>query len=105
LWSASQAVPIRRVIINGNVVFQDYCSADNYASGGFIADSQISGALDFYGNQQYMVRNSDIGGSNGCGGPTENAASGTWSTPALRGRQRRLSPVSACKTPCFRPAQ
>jgi hypothetical protein len=66
-WSASQAAPIRRVIINGNLVTQDYCAADNYASGGFIADSQITGDLDFYGNQQYMVRNSDIGGAvNGC---------------------------------------
>jgi hypothetical protein len=66
MWSASQADPIRRAIINGSVVFQDYCSADNYASGGFIADSKISGDLDFYGNQQYMVRNSTIGGANGC---------------------------------------
>ena len=58
--------PIRRAIINGSVVFQDYCAADDYASGGFIADSEISGDLDFYGNQQYMVRNSSIGGANGC---------------------------------------
>ena len=66
MWSASQAAPIRRAIINGSVVFQDYCAADDYASGGFIADSEISGDLDFYGNQQYMVRNSSIGGANGC---------------------------------------
>jgi hypothetical protein len=65
-WAASQAAPIRRTIINGSAVFQDYCSTDNYASGGFIADSQISGDLDFYGNQQYMVRNSQIGGASGC---------------------------------------
>ena len=66
IWSASQADPIRRAIVNGNVVLQDYCAADNYASGGFIADSKVSGSLDFYGNQQYMVRNSAIGGANGC---------------------------------------
>jgi len=66
MWSASQAAPIRRAIINGSVVFQDYCAADDYASGGFIADSEVTGDLNFYGNQQYMVRNSDIGGSNGC---------------------------------------
>jgi hypothetical protein len=65
-WSSSQASPIRRAIINGSVVFQDYCASNDYASGGFIADSEISGDLDFYGNQQYMVRNSDIGGANGC---------------------------------------
>ena len=66
IWSASQADPIRRAIVNGNVVFQDYCASNNYASGGFVADSKVSGDLDFYGNQQYMVRNSDIGGANGC---------------------------------------
>src|SRR5277367_5089594 len=66
MWSVSQASPIRRVIVNGSVVFQDYCAADNYASGGFIADSEVSGDLNFYGNQQYMVRNSPIGGANGC---------------------------------------
>ncbi len=66
MWSASQAAPIRRAIINGSVVFQDYCATNNFASGGFIADSRVSGDLDFYGNQQYMVRNADIGGANGC---------------------------------------
>jgi len=66
MWSASQASPIRRAIINGSVVFQDYCATHNFASGGFIADSQFSGDLNFYGNQQFLVRNSDIGGSNGC---------------------------------------
>jgi hypothetical protein len=65
-WSASQGDPLRRDIINGSVVFQDYCATNDYASGGFIADSKVSGNLDFYGNQQYMVRNSDIGGAAGC---------------------------------------
>jgi hypothetical protein len=66
MWAASQAAPIRRAIINGSVVFQDYCANHNFASGGFIADSQISGNLNFFGNQQYLVRNSSIGGQNGC---------------------------------------
>jgi hypothetical protein len=66
MWSVSQAAPLRRVIINGSVVFQDYCSNHNFASGGFIADSTISGSLNFFGNQQYMVRDSTIGGANGC---------------------------------------
>ena len=66
MWSASQAAPIRRAIINGSVVFQDYCANHNFASGGFIADSKVSGSLNFFGNQQYLVRNSAIGGANGC---------------------------------------
>jgi hypothetical protein len=68
IWAASQADPIRRVDINGSVVFQDYCASDDYASGGYVADSEISGDLDFYGNQQYFVRNSSIGGADGCPG-------------------------------------
>ena len=66
MWSASQAAPIRRAIINGSVVFQDYCSNNNFASGGFIADSKVSGNLNFFGNQQFLVRNSAIGGAVGC---------------------------------------
>jgi hypothetical protein len=65
-WAASQAAPIRRAIINGSVFFQDYCATHNFASGGFIADSQVSGTLFWLGNQQYMVRNSSIGGASGC---------------------------------------
>jgi hypothetical protein len=66
MWSASQAAPIRRAIVNGSIVFQDYCANNNFASGGFIADSKVSGTLEFNGNQQYMVRNSAIGGAAGC---------------------------------------
>jgi hypothetical protein len=65
-WAASQAAPIRRAIINGNVFFQDYCANHNFASGGFIADSQVSGTLFWLGNQQYIVRDSSIGGASGC---------------------------------------
>jgi hypothetical protein len=82
-WAASQAAPMRRVIINGSVVAQDYCANDNYASGGFIADSELTGDLDTYGNQQYMVRNSSIGGANGCpGGLWNNVYSGVKGAPA-----------------------
>jgi hypothetical protein len=65
-WAASQAAPMRRVIINGSLLLQDYCANNNFASGGFIADSKVTGNLNFFGNQQYMVRNSSIGGAAGC---------------------------------------
>jgi hypothetical protein len=83
-WAASQAAPIRRAIINGNVYTQDYCSNDNYASGGFIADSEITGDLQTLGNQQYMVRNSEVGGAPGCntGGLWNNVFSGVEGAPA-----------------------
>src|SRR5450759_2193780 len=66
-WSVSQAAPLRRLLVNGSIVFQDYCSgANDDASGGFIADSQINGNLNFYGQQQYYTRDSSIGRANGC---------------------------------------
>ena len=82
-WAASQAAPIRRAIINGSVVAQDYCANNNFASGGFIADSQISGSVETLGNQQYIIRNSDIGGASGCpGGLWNNVFSGDVGAPA-----------------------
>src|SRR6201988_4693067 len=36
-WAVSQAAPIRRVQINGNLFLFDYCSGPGFASGGFIA--------------------------------------------------------------------
>ena len=67
IWAVSQAAPMRSVIINGNLVLQDYCGgagpANNDVSGGFMANDEVNGALDFYGQQQFFVRNSNIGSS------------------------------------------
>ena len=66
IWAVSQADPMRSVIVNGNLVLQDYCgggAGNNFVSGGFMANDEINGALDFYGQQQFLVRNSDIGSS------------------------------------------
>jgi hypothetical protein len=60
-WAVSQASPIRRVQINGNLFLFDYCSNPAFASGGFIADSQFSGgAIINGGQQQWITRNSNI---------------------------------------------
>jgi len=66
-WATSQAAPLRRVHVNGNATFMDYCSPPSYASGGFIADSSFTGGGIVNGSQQqYLVRNSSIDGwSNG----------------------------------------
>jgi hypothetical protein len=62
-WATSQAAPLRRVHVNGNVTLMDYCSAPAFASGGFIADSQFSNGTVINGSQQqYLVRNSDLDG-------------------------------------------
>ncbi len=63
-WAVSQAAPMRRVTVNGNITLMDYCSAGpQYASGGFIADSKFTGAGITNGSQQqFLVRNSDLDG-------------------------------------------
>jgi hypothetical protein len=66
-WAVSQAAPMRRVnIIGGNLTLMDYCTAGpQYASGGFIANSQ-AGYIINGSQQQFLVRDSSIGGwSNG----------------------------------------
>src|SRR5262249_38850783 len=68
-WAVSQAAPMRRVNINGGTMsFMDYCSAGpQFASGGFVADSQFTvNNLVNGSQQQFIVRNSNLSGwSNG----------------------------------------
>ena len=53
---------MRDVVVNGNVTLMDYCDGSpDYASGGFIANSQITGTVTNGSQQQYYVRNTDIG--------------------------------------------
>ena len=63
-WAVSQAAPLRRVQINGNLTLMDYCTGSpDYASGGFIADSRFTGGTITNGSQQqYMTRDSSIDG-------------------------------------------
>ena len=66
-WAVSQAAPMRRVnVIGGNLSLMDYCTAGpQFASGGFIADSQTGFVING-SQQQFLVRDSSIGGwSNG----------------------------------------
>ena len=82
-WAVSQAAPMRRVQINGNLTLMDYCDGSpDWASGGFIADSEFNGTVTNGSQQQYFTRNSDIDGwSNGvwnqvfCGDPGAPAQS------------------------------
>lgn len=60
-WAASQASPMRRVNVNGNLTLMDYCtSKPQWASGGFMADSKAGNVVNG-SQQQYLVRNSTIG--------------------------------------------
>jgi hypothetical protein len=62
-WAVSQAAPLRRVnITGGNITFMDYCTAGpQFASGGYMADSQTGFAING-SQQQFYVRNSSLGG-------------------------------------------
>ena len=40
-WAVSQAAPMRRVVVNGNVLSFDYCNTGPFVSGGFLADDEF----------------------------------------------------------------
>jgi hypothetical protein len=62
-WAVSQAAPLRRVHVNGNLFLFDYCSNPGYSSGGFIGDSEFTGGSVINGSQQqWVTRNSDLDG-------------------------------------------
>jgi hypothetical protein len=62
-WAVSQAAPMRRVdVTGGNLSLMDYCTAGpQFASGGFIADSRTGFVING-SQQQFLVRDSEIGG-------------------------------------------
>ena len=57
VWGVSQAAPLRRVHIRGNLQLFD----KGYASGGFLADSKVDGTITSGPQQQWLTRNSDMG--------------------------------------------
>jgi hypothetical protein len=66
-WAVSQAVSMRRLNVSGgNLSLMDYCTAGpQFASGGFIADSNLPFVING-SQQQWLIRNSQIAGwSNG----------------------------------------
>lgn len=60
-WAVSQAVSMRRVQVSGgNLSLMDYCTAGpQFASGGFIADSQLPTTING-SQQQWLTRNSEV---------------------------------------------
>ncbi|MCX6333694.1 MAG: coagulation factor 5/8 type domain-containing protein [Bacteroidia bacterium] len=57
VWGVSQAAPLRRVYIKGNLQLFD----KGYASGGYLADSKVEGTISSGPQQQWFTRNSDMG--------------------------------------------
>jgi len=58
-WAVSQAAPFRRMDIHGDLNLAP--NGYGWASGGYIADSRISGVEGQYSQQQWFTRNSNIG--------------------------------------------
>ncbi|MDB4893359.1 MAG: coagulation factor 5/8 type protein [Gemmatimonadetes bacterium] len=56
-WAVSQAAPMRRMHIRGDLVLSD----SGWSSGGFLADSKIDGAVRSGTQQQWLTRNSELG--------------------------------------------
>jgi len=63
-WAVSQASPLRRIVVDNDLVLYAYRSgnAADYASGGFMANSHVSGEVVSGSQQQWFTRNSDVGG-------------------------------------------
>ncbi|GAA2304611.1 coagulation factor 5/8 type domain-containing protein [Streptomyces kunmingensis] len=59
-WAVAQAAPFRRMHVRGGLNL----APDGYgwASGGYIADSRIDGAVGPYSQQQWYTRDSSVGG-------------------------------------------
>jgi hypothetical protein len=97
-WAVSQADPMRRVQINGNMVLDDNSSGNttsNWSSGGFIGDSIVTGQVNSGTQQQYIFRNDQFGsftgsnwnlvfvGSTGVPGTSFPSYTNTGSTPTV----------------------
>lgn len=59
-WAVSQAAPFRRMDIHGDLNLAP--AGYGWASGGYIADSRVSGTVGPYSQQQWYTRDSQIGG-------------------------------------------
>ncbi|MDX8337747.1 coagulation factor 5/8 type domain-containing protein [Draconibacterium sp. IB214405] len=69
VWGVSQAAPMRRVHVKGNLQLHD----NGAASGGFLADSKVDGQVVFGGQQQWFSRNSEW----------ESCTGGLWNMVSL----------------------
>ena len=81
-WATSQAAPMRRVKVDGQTTFMDYCSGPSFASGGFAADSQFTGTVINGSQQQYLVRDSELTTGGWTNGVWNQVFAGVKNAPA-----------------------
>jgi len=60
LWAASQASPLRSVVVTRNLSLAEYVrnSGEGYSSGGFVANMVVGDTLHFGSQQQFITRSS-----------------------------------------------
>ncbi len=58
-WAVSQATSFRRMQVNGNLTLHHQGGKTPWASGGFLADTVVTGKIDGSVQQQWFTRNSD----------------------------------------------
>lgn len=59
VWSVSQASPLRRMTVDADLQFGT--EADTQGSGGFSANLKVTGQVNFTKQQQWILRNCEIG--------------------------------------------
>ncbi|HET9059555.1 MAG TPA: RICIN domain-containing protein [Acidimicrobiales bacterium] len=62
-WAVAQAGPFRRIDVQGALDL--FPTGEGYSSGGFIADSRVTGTVTSGSQQQWLTRNSQIGSWSG----------------------------------------
>jgi hypothetical protein len=77
-WAVAQAAPFRRIDVHGNL--QLYPASYGYASGGYIADTKVSGQAASVSQQQWYTRDSNLG--SWAGGVWNMVFSGVNGAPA-----------------------
>ncbi|HUA37080.1 MAG TPA: hypothetical protein VMA35_01620 [Candidatus Sulfopaludibacter sp.] len=57
MWAVSQGTSFRRMHVQNNLYLAEWSGSQNWASGGFLADSKIDGSVNPIGQQQWFSRN------------------------------------------------
>jgi len=67
MYAVSQADPFRRMDVHGGMLLYDntHGTSGNWSSGGYIGDSRISGTISSGTQQQFLTKNTAMGGWNG----------------------------------------
>ncbi|MER5867375.1 chitobiase/beta-hexosaminidase C-terminal domain-containing protein [Kitasatospora sp. NPDC002040] len=77
-WAVAQAAPFRRIDVRGNLAL--YPASYGWASGGYVADSRVSGQMASISQQQWYTRDSGLGSWDG--GVWNMVFSGVQGAPA-----------------------